>query len=60
MIPSRKGLTCVLKKMYWKNNLVKCDIVVGKGKKSYDRRQDIKEKIEKETARALKSSLKNK
>ena len=39
----KKGLTCVLKKMYWKNNLVKCDIVVGKGKKTYDRRQDIKE-----------------
>ena len=40
----KKGLTCILKKMYWKNNLVKCDIVVGKGKKSFDRRQDIKER----------------
>ena len=40
----KKGLTCILKKMYWKNNLVKCDIVIGKGKKSFDRRQDIKER----------------
>ena len=30
--------------MYWKNNLVKCEIVIGKGKKSFDRRQDIKER----------------
>ena len=57
----KKGLTCVLKKMYWKNNLVKCDIVVGKGKKSYDRRQDIKERDwKRDQARTLKSSLKNK
>ena len=40
----KKGLTCILKKMYWKNNLVKCEIVIGKGKKSFDRRQDIKER----------------
>ena len=57
----KKGLTCVLKKMYWKNNLVKCDIVVGKGKKTYDRRQDIKERDwKRDQARTLKSSLKNK
>ena len=47
--------------MYWKNNHVKCDIVVGKGKKSYDRRQDIKERDwKRDQARTLKSSLKNK
>ena len=57
----KKGLTCILKKMYWKNNLVKCDIVVGKGKKSYDRRQDIKERDwKRDQARTLKSSLKKK
>ena len=55
----KKGLTCVLKKMYWKNNLVKCEIVVGKGKKSYDKRQDIKERDwERDQGRILKRSNK--
>ena len=28
---SKKGETCVLTKLYWKNNKVKCDIAIGKG-----------------------------
>ena len=45
----KKGLTCVLKKMYWKNNLVKCDIVVGKGKNHMTEDRILKKEIGKET-----------
>ena len=34
-----KGLTCILTKIYWKDSLIKCEIVMGKGKKLYDKRQ---------------------
>jgi SsrA-binding protein len=39
-----KGFTCVLTRMYWKDNLVKCDIAMGHGKKHRDRREDIKKR----------------
>ena len=44
--------------MYWKNNLVKCDIVVGKGKKSYDKRQILKKGIEEKSSKDIKIFLK--
>ena len=40
----RKGLTCVLTRIYWKDNLIKCDIAMGKGKKHRDQREDIKKR----------------
>lgn len=35
---SQKGFTCVCTAMYWKGNKVKCEIALGKGKKSHDKR----------------------
>jgi len=34
----QKGFTCVATAMYWKGNKVKCEIALGKGKKSHDKR----------------------
>ncbi len=38
----QKGATVVPLKMYWKRGRVKLEIGVAKGKKSHDKRQDIK------------------
>ncbi len=54
---TQKGLTVVPLKLYWVRGKVKLEIGVAKGKKSYDKRQDIKEKDWKlDKARALKES----
>jgi len=54
---TQKGLTVVPLKLYWVRGKVKLEIGVAKGKKSYDKRQDIKEKDWKlDKARALKDS----
>lgn len=51
-----KGLALVPLKLYFKNGKVKVEIGIGKGKKLYDRRQDIKEREERRTlARDFKS-----
>jgi SsrA-binding protein len=34
----QKGFSCVATAMYWKGNKVKCEIALGKGKKSHDKR----------------------
>ena len=40
--------------MYWKNDRVKLELGVGKGKESSDKRQDLKKKTEKrETDREI-------
>lgn len=39
-----KGLTIIPTKMYFKNNLVKVEIGLAKGKKLYDKRETLKEK----------------
>ena len=55
----KKGMTCILRKLYWKNNLVKGDISIGKGKKTFDLREDIKQRDwKREKARILKNSSK--
>ncbi|HHU53455.1 MAG TPA: SsrA-binding protein SmpB [Clostridiaceae bacterium] len=38
----QKGLTLVPTKLYLKGSLVKIEIAVARGKKSYDKRQDLK------------------
>ena len=54
---TQKGLTVVPLKLYWVRGKVKLEIGVAKGKKSYDKRQDIKEKDWKlDKARALKEN----
>jgi SsrA-binding protein len=41
---AQKGNTCVALSLYWKNNLVKCEIALATGKKQYDKRATIKER----------------
>jgi SsrA-binding protein len=41
---SRKGLTCVPTKMYFKRGIAKLQIALSKGKDTYDKRQDLKKK----------------
>ena len=58
-LKGEKGLTVVLKSIYWKENHIKCDIATGKGKKLYDQRQDIKKRDwERDQGRILKNSRK--
>jgi SsrA-binding protein len=53
-----KGLSLVPLKLYFKNGRVKVEIGIGKGKKLYDRREDIKQREERRTlARDFKSKL---
>tara|TARA_B100000579_G_scaffold11551_1_gene8505 strand:+ start:55 stop:519 length:465 start_codon:yes stop_codon:yes gene_type:complete len=54
---SQQGLTCVLTTIYWKENKIKCDIAIGKGKKTYDQREDVKQRDwNREKQRILKNS----
>lgn len=54
-----KGLSCVPLKMYFKNGYIKVEIALVKGKKSHDKRQDIKSKdIKREISQQLKHSRK--
>ena len=41
---SQKGFTAVCIALYWKNHLIKCEIALAKGKASYDKRMDSKER----------------
>lgn len=41
---SQKGLTCVATAMYWKGNKVKCEIALGKGKKTHDKRTTTRDR----------------
>jgi SsrA-binding protein len=51
----QQGLTLVPLKMYLKRGLVKVSIGLGKGKKLYDKREDIKQRDDKrDMARAMK------
>ncbi|BAS67995.1 MAG: SsrA-binding protein SmpB [Gammaproteobacteria bacterium] len=55
----QKGATVVPLKLYWVRGKVKLEIGVAKGKKSHDKRQDIKEKDwQRDKQRLLKESLK--
>lgn len=51
----QRGLTIVPISVYYKNNLIKLKIAVARGKKKYDKREDIKKRdIEREIGRTLK------
>ena len=39
-----KGQTCIPIALYWKGNLVKCEIALATGKKAHDRRAAIRER----------------
>ena len=54
----KKGKTIVIISLYWKKNLVKIEIGVGRGKKLFDKRQDEKAKDWKiQQSRILKHNL---
>jgi|TARA_B110000881_G_scaffold203119_1_gene203583 SsrA-binding protein len=56
----QKSLTCVLTSVYWKENHIKCDLSIGKGKKHRDQRQDIKTRDwERDQGRILKNAKNN-
>ena len=51
---NEKGLTLIPTKIYIKNNLVKMELGLGKGKRKYDKRESIKRKdIARDEARNL-------
>lgn len=56
-LTEQKGLTLLPTKIYFKNNLVKLEIGVGRGKQLHDKRQTLKSKeANREMARAIKSA----
>lgn len=51
----REGMTVIPTRMYFKNGRAKMEIGLAKGKKKYDKRQDIKRRnADREMSRALK------
>ena len=53
-----KGMTLVVTRIYWKNGRIKFEIGVARGKKLYDKRDDLKKRdIEKDTKAQLKERL---
>jgi len=51
-----KGLTLIPLKLYFQSGKVKVEIGVGKGKKLYDKREDMKKK---DDMRAMERGLRN-
>ena len=47
-----KGLTLVPTKLYFKGNLIKCELGIARGKKLYDKRADEAKKTQEREARA--------
>jgi SsrA-binding protein len=55
---SQKGMTIVPIQLYFKNSFVKLEIGIGKGKKLYDKREDIaKKEAQIKIQRILKNNL---
>ena len=53
-----KGLTIVPTKIYTKNNLIKMEIALARGKHTYDKRQSIKNKdIKRDIERQMKGQI---
>ena len=54
----QKSISLIPIKLYFKNNLVKLELGIGKGKKLYDKRQDIAKKdAQRKIERALKDKI---
>ena len=52
-----KGMTLVVTRIYWKNGRIKIEVGVAKGKKLYDKREDLKSRtIDRETRAQLKEN----
>jgi SsrA-binding protein len=53
---TEKGFTCVPLKIYLKNNLIKIEIALAKGKHTYDKKETLaKRDIERDMQRQIKS-----
>lgn len=53
-----KGLTVVPTKLYFKGNLIKCELGIAKGKKLYDKRaEDAKKTQDREARAAMKNRM---
>lgn len=53
---SQKGMSLIPISLYFKNNLVKLELGIGKGKKIYDKREEI---AKKDAERKIQRTLKN-
>lgn len=53
---TQKGFSLIPIKLYFKNSFVKLELGIGKGKKLYDKREDI---AKKDAERKIKRTLKN-
>ncbi len=54
---TEKGMTCIPLKLFIKNSLIKLEIGIARGKKLYDKREDIKTRDDKrEIARVMKQN----
>lgn len=57
-LTEQKGLTVVPTKIYFKNNYIKLEIGVGRGKKLHDKRETLKRKdADREMAKAIKKHI---
>ncbi len=55
---TQKGMTLIVTRVYWKNGRIKFEIGVAKGKKLYDKREDLKSRtIDRETRAQMKDKL---
>jgi SsrA-binding protein len=55
---TQKGMTLVVTRIYWKNGRIKLEIGVARGKKLYDKREDLKSRtIDRETRAQMKENL---
>lgn len=53
----QKGYSLIPISLYFKGNLIKLELGIGKGKKLYDKRQDLaKKESERKIARAIKQN----
>ena len=55
-LTTQKGMSLVPIKLYFKNSFVKLELGIGKGKKLYDKREDI---AKKDAQRKIQRTLKN-
>ena len=55
-LTTQKGMSLIPIKLYFKNNFIKLELGIGKGKKLYDKREDI---AKKDAERKIQRTLKN-
>ena len=54
---TQKGMTLIVTRIYWKNGRIKFEIGVAKGKKLYDKRENLKSRtIDRETRAQMKDA----